>query len=149
MGLERTETPQGELRSNQSWNELYLNQNQMTRITLHWLRHAVQCIRSMYEYLSMLCAHNYWCFWIKKTTVCWFFPQGWRKELKLFYDWHLPLKTNNRNSVIIIINYMCTHVRMYIPPLDSLRQEWNPPNLWVRLICDTLPWNASMKLNSN
>lgn len=38
-GLRRTETPHGELRSNQSWHGLDLKQNQMTRIALHrWRR---------------------------------------------------------------------------------------------------------------
>ena len=94
-GLGRTETPHGELRSNQSWNGLDLNQNQMTRIGLHWLRHELQlsvcvcvCVCVLVcVCLSIPCAHKYCCFWIKKRGICWFFffhPAGMKKRKGCF-----------------------------------------------------------------
>lgn len=85
--LGRTETPEGELRSNQSRNGVYLNQNQMTRISLHWLRHDLQPSMnvSTYECLSLCPVSKILLFLDKIHSMC-LFPQRNKGE-KIVLHW--------------------------------------------------------------
>lgn len=121
-------------RSNQSWNGLDLKQNQMTRISLHWLRYDLQlsaCV-CVCVYVSL-----YVCISVIKRCNA-------KVQEMLFSDWHLSFKTNTTHVTLHVQEYYCVCSYMHVnsccqqPEAVSKAKILGneiPPSLQDRNIC--------------